>query len=468
MKRANYISGPVIVNRAAPSPRLRRRLLEFPSLGTILYLDATYGIAGDMILAALADLGVDLETVVISPLSRALPAFDLRLQHVRERGIAAAHVRVEPRESQPPHRTLAEVEALVEGCGLPTRVAEQARSTFRLLAQAEGKVHGVPPATVHFHEVGALDSLVDVIGCLLAVHSLAVDEVVVSSIALGSGTVETAHGLYPVPAPATLELLRGLPSHPLALGREVSTPTGVALARILADRFGSPPGGCVTAIGHGAGTRRAGAGEPPNLLRVWLTHVEQTAGTGAGTDPTITVIETNLDHLAGEDAGHLIESLLAGGALDAFLLPTIQKKSRPGWLLTVLCTNAMAQALEDHVFQVSGTLGLRRRTTERRALSRATSTVSVAGYPVRVKVAGPPGAATSVRPEFEDLRAVAAATGLSLEEIRVQALVAWHQNRPLASRVSGSSTDTGSGAAGERGTESRRRASQEDRGETSE
>lgn len=414
MKWGDYIKGPKAVNKPAFRRHLQQRSAAAMSrLGNGIYLDAAAGIAGDMMLAALLDLGLP-ESAVLGPLRASLPPFSWTLHRVRTRGLAASRLEVAPLETDPPARTLTEIERIIAEGTWPAEVKQTATRVFRLLGEAEARIHGIGLDRIHFHEVGALDSLVDVIGTVLAVHLLAPSSLTVSSLPLGSGTVRTDHGLYPVPAPATLELMTGVPTHPLPVAREVSTPTGVALARVLADGFGPAPAGQIVAIGYGAGTREAAANELPNVLRAW-SYTPALAGHGC---QQILVLESNLDHVSGEDAGHLVESLMAAGALDAFLIPTIQKKSRPGLLVTALAEADSVDRLERVIFELSGTLGVRRRVCERRALVRSVETVDLDGTPVRVKCAYLDGVRLDARPEFEDLKRLSAATQEPIRRLR--------------------------------------------------
>lgn len=418
MKWADYIKVPKVVNKPTFQGRSQNRSARAMSrLGNGVYLDATAGIAGDMLLAALLDLGVP-ETAVLDPLRASLPPFSWTLHRVRTRGLAATRLEVTPQESDPPSRTLPEIEQLIESGEFPDPVKRTASRVFRLLGEAEAKVHGIGIEKIHFHEVGALDSLVDVIGTVLAVHLLAPRAVTISSIPLGSGTVRTDHGLYPVPAPATLALLAGVPTHALDVSREVSTPTGVALARVLASGFGAPPPGQIANIGYGAGTREARHDELPNVVRAW-TYAPALADRGM---QQIAILESNVDHLSGEDAGDLLETLLAAGALDVFLTPTIQKKSRPGLLVTVLTDDERVEALERLMFERTGTLGIRRRSCQRRALERTIESIDLDGEPVRVKCAYLDGHRIDARPEYEDLKRLSDASGVSLRRLRDQVI----------------------------------------------
>ncbi|MEM7165711.1 MAG: nickel pincer cofactor biosynthesis protein LarC [Planctomycetota bacterium] len=387
---------------------------------TSIYVDAVYGLSGDMFLGAMIGLGAPLEKINAT-LTEFLPPFHAELAEVTRRGIRAAQFRVESQEEQPPRRTLPDIQALLAAAPISDPARAQALEVFQVLADAEGRVHGMPASEVHFHEVGALDSLVDIIGAVLAVELLAPAQLVFSSLPLGSGQVKTDHGVYPVPAPATLELLAGVPTHPFSVGREVTTPTGAALAKVLATAFGPPPAGQIVEqdICYSAGTQTAPPEDPPNLLRAWRFRP---AGASTSSE-RISVLETNIDHVSGEDAGFLIERLLAEGALDAFLTPTIQKKSRPGLVVTVLCTNSAAPHLERLLFRESGTLGIRVRTTERHVVERDVTTVSLPEGKVRVKCAiSGDGERHQARPEYEDLRQLSLQTGEPLQALRERVL----------------------------------------------
>lgn len=391
---------------------------------TSAYVDAAYGISGDMLLGAFVGLGAPLEKI-IAPLQKCLPPFHAEVAEVTRRGIRALHFRVTSREAAPPRRTLPDIEAILAAAPISERARARALEVFRVLADAEARVHGIPATQVHFHEVGALDSLVDVIGAVLAVELLGIEELVFSSLPLGSGQVKTDHGVYPVPAPATLELLAGLPTHPFAVGREVTTPTGAALAKVLGARFGPPPPGEIGDITYSSGTREAPPEDPPNLLRAWRFTAANAAEPGT---ERITVLETNVDHISGEDAGFLIEVLLAEGALDAFLTPTIQKKSRPGLLVTVLCTSTAAPHLERLLVRESGSLGVRVRTTDRHVVAREIHTVALPEGEVRVKLAGIRDG-EQAHPEYEDLRQLSRKTGVPLRILRSRALAEFWRQR---------------------------------------
>ncbi len=404
-----------------------------PSMGhdpLHLHIDAERGIAGDMLLAALFDWGVPMSEVQPA-LARVLPPFRLELERVDVRGMRCARLRVCALDSTRAEGpvTLPRVRRLLGDAKLPAWVAGRALHAFELLARAEARVHGSDAEHVHFHEVGALDSLVDILGTLLAVHHVQPAAISCSSLPLGSGDVMTSHGIYPVPAPATLLLLEGVPTHPFPVKREVTTPTGAALARVLAGRFGAPVPGRIGAVGCSTGARAAREDEPPNVLRVLALYpgVATTSTSGGGEDSaaeSIAVLETNVDHLPGEEAGFLLETLLEAGALDVFLVPTQGKKSRPGLLITVLAEPARAAALEERLFAETGTLGVRTSTVSRRALRREWREIQLADERVRVKCAYFAGRRISAAPEFDDLSRIARRTGRPLRELRREAAAA--------------------------------------------
>lgn len=366
-----------------------------------------------MLLAALIDAGVPPEAV-LGPLRSALPPFEAVFRHETRRSVRVGRFEVSTVEDPPPARGLGEIESILDAADLPGRAVERARACFRILAGAEAEVHGVTPEEVHFHEVGAIDSLVDIIGVCLALDHLDPVEIVCSSLPLGSGSVATSHGRLPVPAPATLRLLEGIPTHPGAAGREVTTPTGAALAKTLVDRFGAPPTGVILASGTGAGTREAARDEPPNWVRVWTTAAD------TGTLDALLLLETNLDTATGEDSGGWIDALLAAGALDAWIVPTVQKKGRPGLLLSALVRPGDGETVRRAIFRETGTLGIRTRPVERTALPRDVVEMNLGDHRVRVKRAWLDGALIDERPEHEDVARIARETGRPAREIRAE------------------------------------------------
>ena len=391
--------------------------------GPSLHLDARFGIAGDMLLSALLDLleadggeSPSPTETVFAPFSvSSFPPHRRELTRVSRHGLAARHFRVDSLESSPPHRGLATILSLIEEMPLLPRARRLATEAFERLAAAEGRVHGISPEQVHFHEVGAVDSLVDIIGVCQAIALLDPAQITVSPLPLGSGTVKSAHGVIPIPAPATLELLRGIPTEPFGEG-EVTTPTGAVLAATLADRWGDPESGSIGAIGVGAGTRIAPATAPPNILRAWTILP---AG-GATRRETVSLLETHLDTVTGEEAGSVIPALLGAGALDAWWTAGTGKKGRPSSTLTVLVPPGLEDPISAEIFRRTGTLGIRRQSLEREILPREVRAETFGEHTVRIKRAWWQGTLLWERPEQDDLAAVAAATGESPREVRAR------------------------------------------------
>jgi len=406
----------------------------------ILYVDAFSGIAGDMLLGALLDLGLDL-----GRLQQELDKLGLHGCHVGARRVARGaisaikfdvegeHEHAHPREQQHErcheHRTWADIKALIEGSGLSGLAKSRSVSVFAKLAEAEGKIHNRPPEQVLFHEVGALDSIVDIVGACAGLELLGIDELWCGPVALGSGTVQCAHGLLPVPAPATAELMRGLPVRVSPVEAELTTPTGAALVAALATRFGPLPSMTIEKIGYGAGAREQQA--LPNVLRVFLgTLAEQGAESdSSATTDTVLEIRSNLDDVSAEVLGYLAERLLALGALDVFFTPIQMKKGRPATLLTVLAEPRQLDAVAATLFKECGTFGLRYQTQRRLKLARRSVTVSTEFGEVRVKVGEWQGQVLGVHPEFEDCRARAEEKGVPLRAVMDAARAACEQPR---------------------------------------
>ena len=366
-----------------------------------LHFDLVSGISGNMILGSLLDLGVD-QAALTAPL-RSLPLEDWKLvtEEVRRGPIRARWCDVVQRGEPRDHRHYGEVKRIIEAADLPAPVAGRALEAFRILARAEGAVHGVDPEKVAFHEVGAVDSIVDIVGVCHGMHLLEIERVTCSPVPLGHGSVESRHGPIPVPAPATVEILRQVPIRQVDCPYELTTPTGAALMVALAERFGTAPDMVLTAVGYGAGADRP---TPlPNVLRVFLGESDGPAA------EFLTVCETTIDNTGGEALGYLLERLLEAGALDAFFTPIVMKKSRPAQTLTVLCRTTDQPALEALIFQQVPTLGIRSFAVARHALSRHFVTLQTPWGEVRIKEAWREGSVLHAWPEYEDLRR--AATG---------------------------------------------------------
>jgi pyridinium-3,5-bisthiocarboxylic acid mononucleotide nickel chelatase len=368
----------------------------------IAYLDCTTGISGDKFLAALIGAGAPVAAV-----REAIAAIDasvrIDVEPVMRSGVSALSVSVEA-GGQPPTRTWTVIRELIEGADLAEPVRRTALAAFTLLADAEAEVHDVSADDVHFHEVGAIDSIADVVGVAAALHALGIDTLVCGPVSVGSGTVQTAHGTLPVPAPATALLVRGVPVEAGPLPGEATTPTGAALVRACATSFGPLPEMTLVAVGHGAGTRDpAGV---PNVARVLLGETPAPDPAADLSIEPVTELETTVDHLSAEQLAFCVEEILAAGALDAWQTPALMKKGRAGATLTVLCAPADETRLAALLAELTGTLGIRVRRISRYVVARELRTVETTFGPVRVKVAGT-GSWRRFRPEYEDLAAIA-------------------------------------------------------------
>jgi len=387
----------------------------------VLHLDMIGGIAGDMTVAALTHLGAPL-----GPLREALSAMGLgglgvEVIPVAPSGISALRFQVNGASNEGhPHRALPDVLALISRAGLPASASERAERIFGHLAEAEGAVHGIEPERVTFHEVGALDSIADIVGVVLALEHLAPDRITASIPLVGSGTIPSRHGPLPVPAPATLALLRGLPVTGLAIDAELTTPTGAAILASVAQAFGPWPAMRPEAIGYGAGTRELPS--RPNLLRAVLGEAE-------GQAAAEWLIEANIDDMSPEHYTHLVERLLEAGAHDAWLTPVQMKKGRPAIVIGILCDEDHRDPVERTLFTESTTIGLRRQRVERRKLARRSDSVQTPWGPVRIKVASEGDQIYTASPEYEDCRALARSSGVPLAEVYEVARAAWRAGR---------------------------------------
>ena len=391
-------------------------------MSDVLWVDAGNGAAGDMLLAALLDAGAPLEAVQAGLAGLGVEPVTLALEPVRRHGLRAALLSVSAPETKV-ERHLADILSIVDSAGLPPDVADFARAVFERLARAEARVHGTGVEEVHFHEVGALDAIADVVGCALALHELdllgsnAVR--VVSPVAVGSGTVRSAHGDLPVPAPAVLQLLAdaGAPlrSHPATF--ELCTPTGAALLATLATGWGTVPDCTPRAVGVGAG--RADPPAHANVLRVLLGFpTGEPGGGGPGwLDADLVQLESTVDDLDPRIWPDLLDRLRAAGAADAWCAPVLMRKGRPGQLLTVLCAEDRADLLCRIVFEQTTTLGVRLAPVRRRSLRRDEVEVPLAGGTVHVKRGFLGDRVVTAQPEYDDLLALSAATGVPLADL---------------------------------------------------
>ena len=386
------------------------------------WVDASAGVAGDMLLGALIDAGASLEACQAA-VDAVMPAtVRLDASTVHRAGMRATKVDVVAVVADLPHRRWADIRAMIEGSELPEAVRAQAASVFAGLAAAEARAHGIPVTEVHFHEVGAWDSIADVVGVCAALHDLGVTRLTAGPIALGSGHVQTSHGQIAVPVPAVLELSAGW--QVLAGGPgELTTPTGMALIGVLGDTSEDLPALTIAAVGVGAGTR-----DPvgrANVVRVVLGSPAAGQATWGTADPgSAVLIEANVDDLDPRVWPSVLDDLLVAGAADAWLIPILMKKGRPAHTLCVLVDPTLAEELRARVFALVPTLGVRERTVRKWALARSWRPVEVPGGTVRIKIGHSGGVITSATPEYEDVAEVARRVGSPVRDVLAAAIAA--------------------------------------------
>lgn len=383
----------------------------------ILHLEPIGGASGDMMLGALVDLGVPLEVLEGALGTLGVPGWRLAEKGRDVGSIAARKVDVVLDAPEHVHRHLSDVTAIIEASKLTRRAKAIATEAFRRLAVAEGKVHGVDPEAVHFHEVGAVDAIVDICGTAVAVDHLAPERITAAPPPLGSGFVTAAHGRIPVPVPAVLELMKGLPVARCETEGELTTPTGAALLATLADAFGPVPAMTLEAVGYGAGD--ATWPDRPNVLRAILG-----TGDGAGAAQVL-VVETNLDDMSPELVADATAAILSAGALDVVVIPVVMKKGRPGHLLQALCRDGDREKVVDAILQETTSFGVRLRPAQRVELDRAFVTVSTPFGEVRVKVGRRHGEVLTASPEHADCVALAEAAGVPVREVHAAAAAAY-------------------------------------------
>jgi len=430
----------------------------------IAYLDCFAGIAGDMFLGALIDAGVPpqvlhdataalnlnaslkIETVDRSgisctkvnvlegevlaeehshehetqthqqPLSDEVYSPQPKTQHLHKGGHAHTH----HHESHTHGRSLSVIRTLIQTAPLAEPVKQMAIRAFKLLGASEAKIHNVPVEKIHFHEVGAVDAIIDIVAASAGIHHLQIGAWYCSPLNVGGGMVECAHGTFPVPAPATADLLRGIPTYSAHVQKELVTPTGAALLRALDPIVGQQPAMTVETIGYGAGTRNPT--NFPNVLRLSIGE-----SSDAALEQTVTVLETALDDLSPQILAYVTEAALAQGALDVMLTPVIMKKGRPGTLLTVLCNEADSAALQKLILSETSTLGIRIRQDRRTTLDRSHSIVTTEFGEIRMKIGSLDGEELNAAPEFEDCRAAALQHNVPLKMVQQAAIVAYRQ-----------------------------------------
>jgi uncharacterized protein (TIGR00299 family) protein len=426
----------------------------------VAYLECFSGISGDMFLGALLDAGVSEELLRKTNASLNIGA-ELHINRVDRTGISATKVDVlvkgaveqsaeheqahqechlHPHDHAHTHdhhhvhgRSLSMIREIIRQADIPEAARETAIRAFELLGAAEAGIHDVPIESIHFHEVGAIDSIVDIVCTAVGCHALGVDAFICSPLNVGGGTITCAHGEFPVPAPATLELLKGAPLYSSGAKAELVTPTGAALIRALNCRFSDFPRMQVQRVGYGAGSRNPPGN--PNVLRISvgeLLEIQQPAKSSGDDFKTITVLETTIDDLTPQVMGYVTERLLGEGALDVFVISAQMKKNRPGSLLTVLCRNETAQRMREIIFSETSTLGIRMRQERRDCLERKSVPVTTQWGTVRVKESSLNGLVSNYSPEYDDCRRIAAQQGVPLKQVQQETI-----NSYLALRTPG-------------------------------
>ena len=394
----------------------------------VAYFDCPSGAAGDMIMGALVDAGLPFEALRDELGKLRLAGYTLERREVMKGAFRATKIEVHVHDHAAPadhtdapshgghghpHRGLPAILGIIAGSDLATPVKAGAARIFTRLAEAEGRVHGMAPERVLFHDVGAVDAIVDITGACIGLHLLGVDAVHCSALPIGGGTVDGPHGRIPVPGPGTAELLKGFPVVDTGVKRELVTPTGAAILTTLAAGTGAMPAMTVTAVGYGAGTMDL---ETPNVVRVFVGEMAGAAGT-----ETIVQVETTVDDMSPQLYEPLMERLFEAGALDVYLAPVVMKKSRPGIVVVALCPPAAVAALTRVCFEESTTIGVRWTAYQRERLPREMVTLTTSLGAVRFKVSRLDGRAVTVTPEFEDVRRIAREKGLPVREALEQA-----------------------------------------------
>ena len=388
----------------------------------IAYFDCASGISGDMTLGALVDAGADLAAINDGVASLGLPGVRIVAQLVKKKGFCATQINIE-HEPEHKHRHLHHITAMIDAGRLTERQKDLAKKIFARIGAAEAKVHGTTIEQVHFHEVGAVDSIADIVGAAIGWDLLGIERAYASSVPTGGGFIEIAHGRCSVPAPATAELLAGIPIAPSSVQHELTTPTGAAILATLVGQYGPLPAMKIERIGYGAGQRDLE--EQPNLLRLLVGEAAEVASAAAA--ETIWVLETNLDDASGQTIGHALGQLLAAGALDAYTTAIGMKKNRPAVQLSVLCHGPDVDRMEAILFRETTTLGVRRWSAGRTALARRRVEVSTPLGDIGGMVARLPGGSERFMPEYDECARIAEKAGASLRDVQAAAQDAWRR-----------------------------------------
>lgn len=390
-----------------------------------LYFDCFAGASGDMILGALVGAGLDPRALTEQLSLLGVSGYEISFEKVDRSGISATRARVSTAHEHA-HRHLGDILKIIYGSNLSDSVKDRAARVFSRLAEAEARVHDVPVERIHFHEVGALDAIVDVVGACIGFDLLGVGRFACSELHVGSGMVEMAHGRFPIPPPAVAELLKDAPIYSSDIRGELVTPTGAAIITTVCGEFGPMPSMRVRATGYGAGTREYQ--NFPNVLRVMLGDEAEAPGDEA-TYERLVVVETNIDDMSPQLYGHLMERAFEAGALDCYFTPAQMKKNRPGVLVTILCRPERKDAVSELLFTETTTLGVRFQEVRRRSLERETVKVETEFGPIDVKVARLRGRLIKEMPEYEQCREAALKSGVPVRAVEAAARSSFHRSR---------------------------------------
>ncbi len=382
----------------------------------LAYFDCFSGISGDMTLGALLHAGCSADLLRSELQALQVPGWELATEKVWKSGMAATYVRVKTKDQQK-HRSLSTILEILKQSKLAAPVRERASAIFTKLGEAESYVHDAPIEKIHFHEVGAVDAIVDIVGACIGFHALGIDRFVCSPLNVGGGTAKMAHGILPVPAPATARLLQGAPTYSNGAQRELVTPTGAAIVATVCESFGAQPPMTVSAIGYGAGS--ADLEGQPNVLRIMIG---ESAAKNSSLDEEIAIVEANLDDMNPQIYGYVLEKVLSAGALDAYTTALQMKKNRPGTLLTILCRTEDADKLMALIFAETTTFGIRTYRAQRRSLPREWVNVTTSYGAVRIKLSRSNGHILHVAPEYDDCRKLAEEKQVPLQQVISEAL----------------------------------------------
>jgi uncharacterized protein (TIGR00299 family) protein len=374
------------------------------------YFDCFSGISGNMTLGALVSAGVSIGVLQAELMKLNLPGYDITTENVLRSGIAATKIHVNIDQRSQVSRHLSDILSIIESSSLSPTVKENSARIFRRMAEAEAKVHGTTPDKIHFHEVGAVDAIVDIVGTVIGLELLGITNIIASPLNVGSGTVHTSHGLLPIPAPATADLLRGIPFYQSSTQFELTTPTGAAIISTLSASFGPIPQMKVDHIAYGAGDREFPG--QMNVLRLLIGDLV-TAYDG----DTVVIVETNIDDLNPQVYDYIIEKLMNQGAYDVYLTPIIMKKGRPAILLTVLTDQSKENSIVDTIFHETTSIGVRIQVVGRKKMSREVRTVDTVYGKVRIKISRRGDDILTVTPEYDDCRTIAETSHVPLKTV---------------------------------------------------